>query len=124
VSDSRNNRIQVFSPDGKFLKVIQVMSPGLVRVHQKTGAVYVQHSARIEGRSVARLTKFAGFDRPTEELHVDGIGGEHMALDSWSAKARLWLAGETPSFESRRDRDRPRPGCGSTKRMAGRFARS
>jgi len=124
VSDSRNNRIQVFSPDGGLLKAIQVSGPGLLRVHQKTGAVYVQHSARVEGRSIARLTKFAAFGQLTEEFHVDGVGGEHMALDSWSAKPRLWLAGDTPSFESRSDRDRPRQGVrvheedGGTLRLA------
>ena len=110
VSDSRNNRIQVFSPDGKYLKEIPVSGPGLVRVHQKTGAVYVQHSGRVEGKSLVRLTKFASLDHPAEEFHVDEVGGQHMALDSWSPQPRLWLAGDPPSFEPRGDRDKERQG--------------
>ncbi|MBA4388755.1 MAG: hypothetical protein C0404_12290 [Verrucomicrobia bacterium] len=93
IADSVNNRIQVFSADAKLLKTIPVDRPSLICVHKKTGAVYVQHPARVEGRSVARLTKLISFADPREEFHVDGFDGL-MALDSWSAKPRLWLSGK------------------------------
>jgi hypothetical protein len=93
VSDKNNNRVQIFSPDGKHLKTIPVDRPHLLRVHQKTGAIYVQHMARLDGRTLARLTKFTSFDRPNEEFHVDHIATTVMSLDSWSPAPRLWLSG-------------------------------
>ncbi|GAG12331.1 unnamed protein product, partial [marine sediment metagenome] len=41
VCDGMNNRIQIFSPEGKHLKTIKIDRPSLVRVHRKTGAMYV-----------------------------------------------------------------------------------
>ena len=41
VSDYMNDRIQVFSPDGKFLQSIPVNKPALVRLHRKTNDIYV-----------------------------------------------------------------------------------
>ncbi|MBA4387968.1 MAG: hypothetical protein C0404_08295 [Verrucomicrobia bacterium] len=79
---------------------IQVAGPKLLRVHQKTGAIYVQHAARVEGGTVERLTKFVSFDNPVEEFHADGISSVTMAVDSWSAKARLWLGGEAGVAEA------------------------
>ncbi|MFO7899301.1 MAG: hypothetical protein R6V58_09595 [Planctomycetota bacterium] len=102
VSDSQNNRIQVFSPEGKYLKTIAVSRPDLVRVHQKTGAIYVQHVARVRGKSVGRLTKLTSFEQPTEEFHVDGISTAVMALDSWSDRPRLWLARDSYQYAGRR----------------------
>jgi hypothetical protein len=94
VSDSMNRRIQIFSPEGTYLKTIPVERPGLLRVHQKTGAIYVQHRKRVRGASVPHLTKFVSFDDPTEEFHVDGLTSGSMTIDSWSARPRLWLWGE------------------------------
>jgi hypothetical protein len=99
VADAVNNRVQVFSPDGAWLKTLPVDRPGLVRVHQKTGAIFVQHMARAEGRSFARLTKFSSFDRPAEEFHADGISSTHMAVDSWCPRTRLWLGGGVKATE-------------------------
>ncbi len=92
VVDSKNNRIQVFSPDGKYLKTIKVERPLLVLVHKKTGAVYVTHQGRVRGKSVGRVTKLESFENPREVFHFDGLMGM-MALDSWSAKPRLWSCG-------------------------------
>jgi hypothetical protein len=94
VCDGLNNRIQVFAPDGKFLKTIPVERPVLLRVHQKTGALYLLHQARVQGQSLSRLTKLSSFESPVEEWHLDGFIGTVMALDSWSSKPRLWSAGE------------------------------
>lgn len=97
VCDYANNRIQIFSPEGKYLKTVPADRPMLVRVHQKTGALYVTHTARVEGRSVDRLTKFGPFDAPREVCHRDGVQAGVMALDSWSPKARVWVAGGKPA---------------------------
>lgn len=91
VADKLNNRIQIYSPDGKCLKTILCDSPVLVRVHQKTGAIYVQHSGKVQGRSVGRITKYKAFDDPKPEFSADGFEPSVMALDSWTAKPRLWM---------------------------------
>jgi hypothetical protein len=93
VCDTMNNRIQVFTPDGKFLKSIAMESPSRVRVHQKTGALYVKHAARVQGQKVDRLSKLTSLDAPNEEFHLDGLTAVVMTLDSWTPKPRLWLAG-------------------------------
>jgi hypothetical protein len=94
VADQANNRIQIFSPEGKYLKTISVNNPTTLRVHQKTGGIYVFHTTRIEGQTVGRLTKFRSFDDPREEFHVDKMVAAVCALDSWTPRPRLWTAGE------------------------------
>ncbi|MFC1671943.1 hypothetical protein ACFL01_02285 [Planctomycetota bacterium] len=98
VCDSNNNRLQIFSPEGTHLKTIPVKQPTLVRVHQKTGAIYVKHSTRIRGELKHRLTKFTSFDKPEEAMHKDDIQVALLAVDSWTKKPRLWMAGS--SFSS------------------------
>ncbi|MBA4387139.1 MAG: hypothetical protein C0404_04100 [Verrucomicrobia bacterium] len=102
VADTVNSRIQVFEPagssaKGKWLKTIPLDRPQLIRVHRKSGALYVIHAARIEGRSMGRLTKFKSFDEPKEVWHMDFQENEPvpscMAVDEWSAKPRLWTGG-------------------------------
>jgi hypothetical protein len=93
VCDTFNNRVQIFSPDGKYLKTIKVDRPHLVGVHKKTGAIYVQHQGRVRGKSVPRLTKFDGFANLKEIYHKDGILTGAMAVDSWAPKTRLWIGG-------------------------------
>ncbi|MBA4388967.1 MAG: hypothetical protein C0404_13380 [Verrucomicrobia bacterium] len=100
VADIVNNRIQVFKADGKHEKTIAVDRPKLICVHKKTGAIYVQHAARVEGRSVTRVTKLTSLANPKEECHIDVHEGL-MALDSWSAKPRLWLSGGDRGSEDR-----------------------
>lgn len=92
VADLLNNRIQVFSAEGNFLKTIPVDCPNLVQVHKKTGAIYVLHTARVEGRSVGRIIKFTSFSDPREEFHADGFEGLFI-LDSWTERPRLWFGG-------------------------------
>jgi len=98
VCDGLNNRVQIFSPKGEWLKTLPVKSPLLVCVHQKTGALYVLHEDRLRGKTTGRLTKFRSFDALEEEWHMDDFGGDVMALDSWTAKPRLWVAGERTSI--------------------------
>jgi hypothetical protein len=94
IADGRNNRVQVYSPEIKHLKTIPLDRPTTVRVHQKTGAIYVFHYTTIQGRSVPRLSKLASADDPKDVWHVDGMSHGLMAVDSWSAKPRLWIGGE------------------------------
>ncbi|MEX0702355.1 MAG: hypothetical protein WD069_09695 [Planctomycetales bacterium] len=41
VSDYMNDRIQIFSPDGEFLKAVSTVKPAIVRVHRRTGEIFV-----------------------------------------------------------------------------------
>jgi hypothetical protein len=64
IADSNNSRVQIYAPDGKYLKTIKIDRPELVAVHTKTGAIYIQHTARVRGQSLRRLTKLVSFDNP------------------------------------------------------------
>jgi hypothetical protein len=91
VADGYNNRIQISSPEGKYLKTIPVDRPRLLCVHRQTGAIYVQHMANDKGRTANRLSKFGSFDDPTPKASLDGVETSSMALDSWSPTPRLWI---------------------------------
>jgi hypothetical protein len=93
VSDQTNNRVQVFSPEGKLLGSIPVDRPHLVCVHGKTGGIYVAHTARVRGKSGPRITKFTSFESPNKEYHVHGLGAAVMEIDSRAPRPRLWLGG-------------------------------
>ena len=94
VADAMNNRIQIFSPEGKHLKSIPIDRPEFICVHKKTGAIYVLHKTRINGESKGRLSKLKSFEEPQEEFHIDNIWATSIALDSWTSKPRLWMAGK------------------------------
>jgi hypothetical protein len=93
VCDYANNRMQIFSPEALPLKTLRMDRPMFVQVHQKTGAIYALHLARVEGKTVGRLTKFASWPDCKEEFRQDNLTAGVFALDSWSPKPRLWLAG-------------------------------
>jgi DNA-binding beta-propeller fold protein YncE len=103
VADSRNNRIQVFSPDGAYLKTVAIERPRCVQVHAVTGAIYVMHLTRVRGASVNRITKLTSLDNPKKETSFE-VKADLMTLDSWTEKPRLWViepfrigAGSRPS---------------------------
>lgn len=54
VADHGNDRIAAFAPDGTFRGALQVTRPVRVKVHHKTGAIYV-----LSGPGVDQLQKFA-----------------------------------------------------------------
>ncbi|MCG3179140.1 MAG: hypothetical protein BIFFINMI_01471 [Phycisphaerae bacterium] len=75
VADHMNDRVQVFSPEGRFLKAIAANKPTRVRIDPATGGIYVfswglatEHMARVlnDTRVVvpATLTRFKSFDDP------------------------------------------------------------
>ena len=52
------------------------------------------YTTRVQGASVNRISKLTSYDNPTVEFSIDCPAGL-MALDSWTAKPRLWLYGTT-----------------------------
>jgi hypothetical protein len=83
----------VFAPEGKYLQTLQVGQPYWVGVHRKSGALYVMNQEMVQGKTTRRLTKYSAFPEMKEVFHADGIGGAIAALDSWSERPRLWMAG-------------------------------
>jgi hypothetical protein len=121
VSDMMNDRVQIFSPDGKYLKTIPTDKPAKVLVHPKTGEIYVfswpekgvsgdihrKAKKQVDWRNFPQtLTRFASFDNPTlvatgpiPGVQVDQGGMVsfgtlmHVTLDTWSEAPTLWMAG-------------------------------
>jgi hypothetical protein len=115
VADYVNNRIQIFTPDGKFKESISVNRPAHVAVHQKTGEIYVSswaysHNGIIQMERIEpKLTRFeaqAGHKKIAEyplplgkEPGSQPWGGwmgvqYRVELDSWAEPATLWLVPE------------------------------
>jgi hypothetical protein len=99
VTDHINDRVQVFSSDGKFLKAIPVFRPAMVSIHPKTGEIYVfswmtpnrAHLKLADERQKAhqppltiepKLVKLGTFDNPGETasyaLPLPKFGGSYM----------------------------------------------
>ncbi|MBA4387618.1 MAG: hypothetical protein C0404_06525, partial [Verrucomicrobia bacterium] len=93
VCDRMNNRVQIFTPEGKFLKTLPLDGPRLVAIHGKTGAVYVIHKIRAQGKSEEKLTVFGSFDDLREKASLEQTGA-HLALDWHGENPRVWLAGD------------------------------
>jgi len=131
VSDYLNNRVQVFTPDGKWLKSIQTPKPAKVAVHQRTGDVYVFSwtvmTVYSKGfrpkRSRPTLTRFAplpaarklaAYDLSTQSLpsrfnpRYGTTFFEYFAeLDSWAADPTFWIVQEwsKDNVVTRRDKN-------------------
>jgi hypothetical protein len=101
VSDFGNDRIQVFSPKGEYLKTIPCRQPRRLDVHHETGEIYVHcwgktaRGGRRRGQAESRIVKFSGFDRAkvvkTWNVPVD-CPHRVFCLDSWTKPVRVWLA--------------------------------
>ena len=129
VADHLNDRVQVFGPDGTFLKTISVDGPALVRIHAKTREVYVfswflsREIAAPQAEKIkpalTRFGPFPGFERrailplPLRRYATHGSwSAEHgfqyrVALDSWSEPTRIWMVlqggGYPEVFEERKE---------------------
>ena len=57
VCDSLNNRIQVFSPEGQYVRTLKVSGPQLIHIDRDKGIPYVVHSRSIRGMSAWQLSK-------------------------------------------------------------------
>lgn len=112
VCDSRNARVQVFTPEGKFLKAIPVPAPQEIGVHHKTGEIYLLcyepgpiHDGRLPPQRVGggqelRLVKLGPLENPKpliEQKIVTPRWDSRISftpvfcLDSWASPPRLWL---------------------------------
>ncbi len=91
VTDLRNNRLVVYSPEGRFLKSVEMLSPTWVGVNRLNGEVYVVHGARVKGRKTGRLTKLSPYPEMKEVFHEDGFSPTVAAVDPYGARPRLWI---------------------------------
>ena len=106
VADHNNNRIQVFSPEGKYLKTIPVKEPQEIVVHAKTGEVYVLCFKRhmengANHKEPLTLIKFGPLENPVERMRqtfsvvIPGDPREMgypvplLAVDAWTTETRL-----------------------------------
>ncbi len=115
VADYGNNRVQVFSPEGKYLKTIPVKEPQEICIHPKTGAIYVLCFRRTgagggvdnkRGDAIT-LLKLGAFDNPAEQMRqefpivipgdprVVGYPVPVLAVDGWASETRIWLVHES-----------------------------
>ncbi len=111
VADNLNDRIQVFTPEGKFLKAIKVTKPAEVAVHSKSGRIYVL-SWLIRSKAVTfrhrrekidrmapppRLVVLRSFDDPKEtaSYRLPGQAGtpsHGFEIDTWTDPPTVWVA--------------------------------
>jgi len=112
VCDYDNDRIQVFSAEGAFLRKFELPGPEQVRVHPATGAVYVlsildRGATHSYGKQVTweiykekALVKFASFDDWKEVARLElpkqprymHDAGPMMVLDATRDDPVIWLA--------------------------------
>ncbi len=98
IADLGNERVIAFDDKGEFKGAFQVKQPHVVRVHPKTGALYVFS----DFDTTCRVTKFkdlsgkelARVELPGGSSHKVLPGGSRgvMGLDASGEQARLWVA--------------------------------
>ncbi|MEX0701202.1 MAG: hypothetical protein WD069_03825 [Planctomycetales bacterium] len=125
VSDYVNARIQVFSPDGEYLKTVPTPHPVKVMLDEKTQEIWsfsagaigptrkMLTDRKIDLREMpATVTKLGTFDQPAKPDpkplpvgYSDGSGGwsetggqtYQIALDGHAAEPTLWVVGRKPT---------------------------
>jgi len=130
VTDHMNDRVQVFSPEGEFLKAFSVRRPSVVAIHPKNGEIYVfswrmsnqwySNDGALWSRDKVKpvLTRFGPFEDPKTictyalpmpELVPDGGRRRHLsilntgitaALDFWTKPVTLWFAPRNSSMST------------------------
>ena len=120
VADYMNSRVQIFTPDGTFLKSLKVTHPALIEIDRKTGKTWAFSWAMIGpnsrnmkeyGFNPERLKPFAfylgTFEKPVKPepqtlpaVSFSGRGGSvtggqtHKAtMDFYAKEKTLWMAG-------------------------------
>jgi len=122
VSDFMNDRVQIFSAAGKFLKTLATDKPAKVLVHKRNGEIYVfswpatgvsneihrKAKRKVDWRKFQnRLTRYASFEGgmkriegyplPSGRLDRGGMVSfgtlMHVEIDSWAARPTLWVVG-------------------------------
>lgn len=117
VADYMNDRIQVFTADGKLARSISIKKPTEIAVHQKNGDIYVgswmllNRFSQPQDVEHPKITRLAAFDSPKPNkpaapvelsLPLEGhhpavfmnknAGMQHgFALDSWTDPPTIWL---------------------------------
>ena len=113
VGDYMNDRIQVYSPEGKLIKTVRVDKPGQIVIHQRTQEIFVfswflmnQTLYRGEHAGIKPwLIHLGPLDDPkeraryplpllqySETAHMDWTGLQYrFELDTWSDSPRVWL---------------------------------
>jgi DNA-binding beta-propeller fold protein YncE len=110
-ADYMNDRLQVFDPDGKFLKAIPVAKPALVAVHPKSGDIFVVSWMLVnklflkqEDKVEATFTHLGPFDNPAVKAKCPAAipVGDNNSCWNWSAglqgRVTLDLFGEKPTL--------------------------
>lgn len=102
VCDFLNDRVQVFSPEAKYLRTIPVDRPDQIAVHRRTGEVYVLIPNKTRGDSktfpAARVVKFSAEGRQVCTFEFPGCCAWKpgfitvMALDDSADPPIVWLA--------------------------------
>lgn len=112
VADHNNHRIQVFSPEGKYLRTIAVQEPQEIALHPRTGEIYVlcfrrNASDGVDKGAPITLLKLGPLDNPVERMRqvfaalIQGDPREFgypiplLAVDGWAAETRVWLLHES-----------------------------
>jgi hypothetical protein len=126
VADHLNDRLQVFSPDGKHLRNIPVKRPVQLDVHPRSGEIFVFSWAlpepgrtgftgttptmarKGEAETYFRLARFSALDKAQEVqswdlAKVTGLRRTRAsnveltaAVDCWSEPVRLWITAPSP----------------------------
>jgi len=96
VADYNNSRVQVFDPNGKYLRTISVAQPVVLSVNPKSGDIYVgSDQGRGSGQTV-RIERIGAGDKPERKVVAEGIRSPHrypcMAGDFRGEVPVIWLA--------------------------------
>jgi hypothetical protein len=108
VADNGNNRVQVFSPEGKPLHSIAVPSPAIVQFHHRTGDIYVFSWDALVGlrrgitATLTILSPLASGAKVKQSMPLpfrrDGVGRFCLdpiplraVVDSWADPPMVWL---------------------------------
>jgi hypothetical protein len=101
VCDWGNNRVMIFSSNGKLAGKFAVTQPVQMAVHPQSGEIYILSCAPDKnpnhgwGTDVV-ISKFSAFGKgePKELGHTAMKGVELMALDATASPPRLWIYGK------------------------------
>jgi len=96
VCDTGNDRVQVFTPDGTFLKSIPVPSPYQSAVHPKTGAIYIlSYPVKLRKFSIVKLRSLAETKVVAEATFKAHRFGTRLiqtfCLDPHTPEPTLWI---------------------------------
>ncbi|MBA4386465.1 MAG: hypothetical protein C0404_00705 [Verrucomicrobia bacterium] len=111
VADNANHRIQVYKPDGTYLRTIKVEAPHRIAVHPKTGDIYALcwRSANLPPRNYNQgPTKLVKLNKDGQVLaslpvhanwHYWHFIWDGMALDAGAEPPAVWLSDKKGIFK-------------------------